>query len=418
MTSAPGTIIVGAGLAGLAAAARLHAAGHPALVLEAGDAPGGRVRTDPIDGFRLDRGFQVLLTAYPEARALLDLDALDLRAFEPGALVRADCRWHRLGDPWRRPRALPGTLAAGVGTLADKLRIARLRTALLREPADARYQRPETTTARRLADLGFGPGIVERFFRPFLGGIFLDPALVTSSRMFDFVFRMFGEGDAALPAGGMQAIPDQLAARLPAGAVRCGTRVAGVERGAVRLASGERLPARAVIVAAGPDLPGLTPPPQAARGWQSVACLYFAADRAPEPAGRHLVLNGEGAGPVNNLCVPSNLAPDLAPPGAALVSATVLGDPPETDAALARAVRDQLAGWYGAGPVEGWRLLSVCRVRRALPLQAPPWYTRPDWPVRVRPGLYVAGDVLDTAAIDGALRSGRLAAEALLADAP
>lgn len=416
MRDAPDAIVIGGGLAGLAAACRLHDAGRSVLVLEAANAVGGRVRTDQVEGFRLDRGFQVLLTAYPEARALLDYPALDLRAFEPGALIRARGGWHTFGDPWRRPLSAFSTLVAAVGSLADKLRIARLRQQLVAEEPGDRYRRPETTTARYLEQLGFSRDIVDRFFRPFLAGIFLDPDLEASSRMFEFVFRMFSLGDGAIPARGMQAIPDQLAARLPAGSVRLRTRVTAIDGQTVRLESGEALTARAVVAAAGPATPTLAPASQPARAWRAVTCLYFAAPRAPEPAGRYLVLNGERAGPVNNLCVPSNLAPELALPGAALISATVLGTPAAADDELERAVREQLSQWYGVQAVHGWRRLATYRIREALPVQTPPWYTTPRWPVRIRPGLYAAGDTLDTASIDGAFTSGRLAADAVVAD--
>ena len=122
-----GVAIVGAGLAGLACARTLARAGRACRVLEASNGVGGRVRTDTVDGFRLDRGFQVLLTAYPECRAVFDYGALDLRAFLPGADVRAGGRTSRIVDPWRDPKAALATALAPVGTLADKARIARLR---------------------------------------------------------------------------------------------------------------------------------------------------------------------------------------------------------------------------------------------------------------------------------------------------
>jgi phytoene dehydrogenase-like protein len=256
--------------------------------------------------------------------------------------------------------------------------------------------------------------MIERFFRPFLGGIFLEPELRTSSRMFRFVFRMFSTGDATLPAEGMEAIPRQLAAGLPADSVRLGARASRVEPAAVRLDSGEGLPARAVVVAT--ELPAAMallgePPPAAV---QSVTCVYFAADKAPveEPT---LVLNGEGVGPVNNLCVPSVVAPSYAPAGRHLVSATVLGLPARDDAGLLADVRGQLAGWFGAA-VHGWQHLRTYRIPFALPRQAPPALAVPERPVRVRPGLYVCGDHRDTASIQGAMASGRRAAEAVLED--
>jgi len=406
-------VIVGAGLGGLSAACYLTRAGRRVVVLEAGDAAGGRVRTDCFEGFRLDRGFQILLTAYPEARALFDYAALDLRPYEPGARIRAAGEWITIADPWRRPGLALKTALSSIGSLGDKVRIARLASRVRGgTPAD-RYRRAETTTAAFLAEAGFSGQVVERFFRPFFAGIFLDPELTASSRMFEFLFRMFSLGDAAIPAAGMQALPDQLVGRLPAGSVITGARVVRVGDGTVELAGGEVYRGQAVVVAAGAGVPELL----AGRSptvWRAVSCLYFAAPSPPDGVGRFLVLNGEGRGPINNLAVPTALSPALAPDGQSLVSVTVLGADRDSTV-LEPLVRAQLTEWFGDG-VRGWRLLRCDRIHYGLPGQSPPWYTKPDWPVRIKRGLYAAGDLFDTASIDGALKSGRMAAEAFLED--
>lgn len=398
-------VVVGAGLAGLACARVLREAGREVVVLDRSDAAGGRIRTDLVDGFRLDRGFQVLLTAYPEAARVLDYGRLDLRAFYPGALVRWNGGFHRVADPFRRP--LDGVLGLGspVGSLSDKLRVGLLRLEVGASGLDALARRPETTTAAALDARGFGPAIRERFLRPFLGGVFLERDLRTSSRMFEFVWKMFSSGDIALPALGMQAIPDQLAGALPPGTVRTGVEVAAVEPGLVRMGDGSTLSARAVVVAAeGPAaarLLGLPDP-----GSRAVTCHYFAAPRSPlgEPI---LVLNGEGPqdGPVNNLCVESDVAPGYAPAGRSLVSATVLeGSPDERDD-----VTSHLRRWFGA-QVDGWRHLRSYRVAHALPDRTAPK------PPLARPGLWQCGDWCEQASINGALVSGRRVAEAVLAE--
>ncbi len=353
----PDVIVVGAGLAGLCCARELHAAGLEVLVLERGDAPGGRMRTDEVDGFLLDRGFQVLLTAYPEARRALDYERLGLRPFENGALIRRDGGFARIADPFRHPLQALRSLSDAPGSLPDKLRVARLRRRLSRFSLNELLTAPQVTTAEALRREGFSSELVDAFFRPFLGGIFLDPSLETSSRLFAFVFKLFSEGEAALPAAGMQAIPRQLAEGLPEGTVRLGVTVESAAPGEVVLAGGERLAAPAVVVAAdGPEAARLTGAVEAPAA-RAVTTLHYAAGRSPvgEPV---LVLNGEGRGPVNDLCVPSDVAPSYAPPGAALVSATVLGIPPLADDALDAAVREQLHGWFGA-QVDGWSLLRV-----------------------------------------------------------
>lgn len=407
-------VIVGAGLAGLCCARRLRQAGVSVLLLEASDDVGGRVRTDEVDGFRLDRGFQVFLTSYPEARQVLDYTALDLRPFEPGAWVRVGGRFRTLIDPWRRPLRGLRSLLAPVGSWLDAVRVARLRAAVLRGDLADQLAASETTTLALLQQAGFSPAMIDGFFRPFLGGIFLEPELHTSARMFRFVFRMFATGDACLPNAGMGAIPRQLAAGLPAGTIRFNARVVGIGPGQVRLEDGEVLDARAVVVATdGPAAAALLSglPPVAT---QAVTCLYFAADRPPvaEPI---LVLNGEGRGPVNNVCVPSVVAPGYAPAGAHLVSASVLGDPAEDDATVERQVREQLTDWFGPA-VAGWRHLRTYRIRHALPRQVPPALDMVERPVRWAERVYVCGDHRDTASIQGAMVSGRRAAEAVLED--
>lgn len=215
-------LIVGAGLSGLCCARQLRQQGVRCLVLEASSGVGGRIRTDIVDGFRLDRGFQVFLTSYPEAKAILDYQALDLKPFLPGALIRYDGRFHEMTDPWRRPSSAIRSLFSPIGSITDKFRIARFRSRLLRGSIYDRFRDPETTSLQALQDAGFSPSIIERFFRPFLGGIFLDSELRTSSRMLNFVFRMFSLGKACLPAEGMEAIPRQLAAALSPDSIRLG----------------------------------------------------------------------------------------------------------------------------------------------------------------------------------------------------
>jgi phytoene dehydrogenase-like protein len=410
-------LIVGAGLAGLNCARRLAEGGVASQIFEASDGVGGRVRTDRFEGFLLDRGFQVFLTAYPEARRALDYEGLSLKPFYSGALIRAAGDFKKFADPFRHPLDGLSTLFSSVGTAADKLRIGRLRLSVGAGTWEELFNRPETTTREALRASGFSDALIEEFFRPFFGGVFLERELRTSSRMFEFTFRMFSQGVAALPAAGMEAIPRQLAAGLPPGSVRLNAPVASVEPGALTLVSGERLTADAVVVAAERDAAArLLGQPPAAR-FRATGCMYFAAAESPvaEPI---LVLNGDGGAlPVNNLCVPSMVAPAYAPPGASLISVSIPEDHLDTDdARLERAVREQLGGWFGAVVVGGWRHLRTYRIPRALPEQRHVGIGGGSAHMRVRPGIYACGDYLDTASINGALRAGRLAAEAAIED--
>lgn len=406
-------VIIGAGLAGLCCARHLNDAGTDFLIVDAADAVGGRVRTDEVQGFLLDRGFQVFSAAYPEAQRMLDDEALDLRRFEPGAIVRYADAFHALTDPWRRPIQGLRSVFSPIGTLGDKLRIARLRSRVMKGSLADQFAVPETTTLEALRQDGFTDSIIERFFRPFLGGIFLDPDLQASSRMFHFVFRMFSKGYATLPAQGMQAIPRQLASKLPAERIRLNTRVTALENGSIDLASGESIRARAVVVATESPVAEQLLDQPVSPGSQGVTCLYFAAEEAPvnEPV---LVLNGEGRGPINNLCVPSLLMP-CAPDGQHLVSVTVLGIPDQDDAALEHEVRQQLEDWFG-NAAQHWRHLHTYRIPHALPRQNPPALSPPERPTQLDHGVYVCGDHRDNASIQGAMVSGRRAAEAVLAD--
>lgn len=413
MSSGSDVLIVGGGLAGLACGLELHAAGVRPLILEASDGVGGRVRTDLHEGYRLDRGFQVILEAYPECRRVLDYDALELRSFYPGAQIWTGRGFSRFADPFRRPQDAMAALKASVGTLQDKLRVARLRKEVMDGPPDAILRGPDRMTQEDLQAYGFSSGMIDGFFRPFFGGVLLNPRLTDSSRIFRYVFRMFSEGNTSVPRKGMGEIPLQLAGRLPEGAVRLRARVKAAEPGRVRLESGEELGAEAVVVATeGPEaarlLRGIGDP-----GSKSTSCVYF---EAPEPPvkGPMLVLDGEGKGPVNHLAVLSEVSRDCAPPGRSLVSASCVGDPPADDGELARAVLAQMGRWFGPR-VREWRHLRTYRIPHAQPLQDPGALEPPERSVQVEPGLFVCGDHRETASLQGALHSGRRAAEACLA---
>lgn len=404
-------IIVGGGLAGLCCALRLREIGVPFQILEASDDVGGRVRTDLVDGFRLDRGFQVLLTAYPEVQRMLDIGPLDLKPFYHGALIRFAGRFHRLADPRRDVLAGVRSMFDGPGTFADNFRLLSLISNTRAGSIDDQLAKPEGLTLDQLRWAGFSDSMIDRFFRPFFGGIFLERDLVTSSRMFRFVFRMFAEGDTAVPNLGMGEIPKQLASRLPADSIRLNSVVERIESGRVVMRDGNVIPSKAVIVATdAPAAATLLGSRIRVRPSRGVSCLYFAADRSPvgEPI---LVLNADERGPINNLTVTSDVAPGVAPPGATLISVSVLGVPSEDDAALLLAARSQLEHWYGS-VVGSWRLLRIYRIPGALPDQTAPALDPVERPVDLGDGLYVCGDHRETASIHGAMHSGWRAAQA------
>lgn len=398
-------VVVGGGLAGLACALHVSRAGREVVLLEASDAVGGRVRTDRQDGFLLDRGFQVLLTAYPEFRALVDEAPLALGRFEPGALVRVNGRFERVVDPLRRPAALLGSLRARVGSFGDKLRMLRLRRDTTRGRLEDLLARPETTALQALQDRGFRAEMIDRFFRPFLGGIFLDASLQTSSRMMEFVLRMFTQGDAALPAEGIEALPRALAAQLVPGTVRTGCRVTQVDPGGVVLESGEAVQGTVVLAVDG-DASARLAGAEVASDWHGTTCLYFAAPESPLRVPL-LALNGEGRGTINSLCVPSDVQPAYARSGA-LVSVTVLGADGSPDPKSS--VQTELEDWFGPS-VAHWKHLRTYAIPRALPAQN----TVHGTPRTVtESNVLVCGDHCSTPSVQGALASGRATATALL----
>ena len=232
--------IVGGGIAGLSCARRLIAKGHAVQVLEASRRIGGRIKTDQLDGFLLDRGFQVLQTAYPEAQRVLDYARLDLRYFAPGAMIRIRGRFHTIADPRRRPGRALTTLTAPIGTLGDRLRLLRLARRVAGGSLASIFERPERTSMAMLQAEGFSETMIQRFFVPFFGGVCLDPQIRASSRVLAYVLRMFATGEAALPAGGMAQIPGQLARGLPEDDIRSGVRVDAVDADGVRGRRGHR----------------------------------------------------------------------------------------------------------------------------------------------------------------------------------
>ncbi|MEY2966255.1 MAG: hypothetical protein RLY50_305 [Actinomycetota bacterium] len=399
-------VIVGAGLAGLTAARVLDAAGIDTVVLEASDGVGGRVRSDIVDGFTLDRGFQVLLTGYPEIHRHLDIDALDLRAFEPGAIMWRNGKGTVIGDPFRRPATTLSTALAPIGSVSDKTRVALLRARLRRSDPRSLLRGADIATRDALRERGFSRDAIERFFTPLFGGIQLDPHLSASSRMFDVIFRTLATGDSAVPARGMGQITAQLAESLRTVPVHLSTAVARVAPGEVRTERGETISARAVVVATeGPVASRLLTLP--AVGSRAAGCVWFDAPRAPIE-GKYIVLDGTGGGPVLNVAVMSNVAPDYAPPGRHLIAAALPG---VAEGDIEHLAREQLRQWWGPH-VDQWRHLRTDRIAHGQPAQDPPF--SPKKPVWLGDGLFVAGDHRDTASIQGAMFSGRRCAESVV----
>jgi phytoene dehydrogenase-like protein len=418
--------VVGAGLAGLACALTLADAGRRVVVLEASDGVGGRVRTDEVGGFLLDRGFQVLLTGYPAARRWFDAEALDLRPFTPGVVLHppGQVRAVRLADPFRAPIAAARSLLSPVVTPLDAWRLLRWRHSVLAPSGPEVAARRQVTTRQRLDEYGFSPAIIDGFFRPFLAGTFFDADLTTSSRVTELVFRCFFRGDVAVPARGMGQLGGQLAARLPGGALRLRTPVRSVvaddEPGLELAVPGGALRARDVVVAVdAPSLAHITgleaggsPVPTLAPG-RGTTCVYFDAPASPTRGRADLHLGAPGDGPIATLATMSDVADGYAPAGRHLISVSTVGVPTVDEHQLVADVRTQAGRWFGA-QVAAWRPIVTYRIPYAQPRQDPVDLPSLARPTRIGSHLWSCGDHTDTGSIQGALVAGRRTAEELL----
>ena len=400
-------IIVGAGLSGLSCAIELARQNKSFKIFEAGPTAGGRVQTDLIDGFRLDHGFQVFLTAYPESQKLLDYPKLNFRKFKSGAVIRFDGEFCRISDVLRHPGDLPGNLFSKAASFSDKLKIASLRSEVEKWSIDQIAESENVTTKQRLQQFGFSDKIVNSFFRPFFGGVFLETELTTSRRMFDFVFKMFAEGDVVVPAMGMGQISQQMTERVPADSLQFNSKVTRIAANEIEIESGQTFSADNIIVAADQNSARNLTGEQEVQ-WCSATCLYFAADQSPinEPI---IVLNGDEDGPINNLCVPSDVSPAYAPNGKALISISVVGD--KSDSELESKVLTQAKTWYG-DQVESWQHIKTYEIPQALPSQSCANLETVD-KQQTTDGIHFCGDYLNFASINGAMASGKTLAEKL-----
>jgi hypothetical protein len=403
-------VVVGAGLAGLACAQRLTRRGVDVVVLEAAEAVGGRVRTDTVNGFLCDRGFQLINPAYPEVRRVLDVPALRLQPF-PAAIVVATGNGRRtLADPRRAPALLPrlvgSLLRGGVGSLREQAAFARWALRTTRRRPEKFLAEPDTHWGQALTDQGIDGELRERVIEPFLAGVLGEREGSSSHRFTQLLVRSFLRGNPSVPWRGMQAVPDQLATGL--NGLHLGLTVEAVKPGRVRTADGE-ITADCVVVATDPptatrmlDLPAVPMRP--------LTTFWHVSPEAPTRSGA-LHVDGDGRGPVVNSIVISNRARSYSPDDRSLIATTVLGD--AGDQATERAVLEQLEQIYGQS-TRWWELMR----RNVIPeaLTAMPAPLEPRRPVALADALVVAGDHRDTASSQGALVSGRRAADAVLAD--
>jgi len=419
-------VIVGAGISGLACANELKKAGETDFVLlEASDAPGGRIRTDNVDGYLLDRGFQVFIEEYPEAKALFDYKKLDLKQFLPGAMVRYDKSFYKVADPFRRPQDLLNSLTTPIGSFMDKVNIGIFAFLVRFFTLRSIFMKCEVDTETYLTQSrGLSRSMIERFFAPFYQGIFLSPLKYQSSRMFEFVFKMFTEGAASLPAGGMQEICEQVANNLPDGSIRYNNKVISTKPGEVKVSTNKKIETyecESIVLAADPPALSKLSSDVEIPDARKSTCLYYGFEGLPPIQEPLLILNGEtyqrdfapDSVTINNVCFPSQVSKKYAPEGYSLASVTVVGAAEGvTDKVLEEKVYMQLIDWFGES-VETWKFLKSYRVSYAQPAQTSP-HTIEGKPAKLSDGIFICGDHRGTATLNGAIESGRRAAMAVL----
>lgn len=402
MNSSKQVYIVGAGVSGLIAALELEQAGFEPIILEKSDGVGGRVRTVEIEGYRLDIGFQVLLSAYPLVNKYLDMNALGLQKLASGAQILVNGKRYRIGDPTRDLGALLPTVFANIGSVADKFRILRLNQRLKRKTIEEIFDSAEFTTLEYLEGLGFSAKIIDRFFRPFFAGIFLEPSLRTSSRMFEFVYKMFGEGYATIPANGIGAIGEQLKSKLMRTEIRLQTPVNRVTNEDIVLDSGEVLPHSGVIITGDASALVHNMNDQHIR-WKSCLNLYFEVDKTSIPA-HTIALIADADKRANNLYAFTDAK------GREIVSVTCLDYDGLPSDQIQKDVEQELRQYCGVSQLKH---ITTFDIPQALPDLQNLKSTSSPSESQLTDQIFLAGDVLFNGSLNAAMESGRLAAEAL-----
>ena len=396
--------IIGAGVSGLIAASELEQEGYHPVIIEQTDEVGGRVKTIHEKGYALDLGFQVLLSAYPLAKKYLDLDALELHKLESGALIYVNDKTYRIGDPMRNWKMLFPTIFSDIGSISDKLKVLKLNNRLKRKSIHEIFESRETTTLQYLIEFGFSPKIIERFFKPFFAGIFLESNIQTSSRMFEFVYKMFGEGYATIPKLGIGEISNQLKNKLHHTEFIFNCEVKDITNDKILMVSGENLPHNGVIIAT-----NSTSMIRSHKGsdmkWKCCMCLYFEVDQTNIPANT-IALIADGGNYANNLYAYTDVKT-----GKTILSVTTLEHMNKTDAEIIENIIAEVKKYTGALKVD---FIHHYRINQALPdIQNLKMTVQPT-ENKVMDNIFIAGDALMNGSLNAAMKSGRIAAKTLL----
>ena len=397
--------IIGAGVSGLVAAIELEKQGYQATILEAAEEVGGRIRTDSLDGFLLDHGFQVLLDDYPMAKKYLDYSSLELKKLSPGAVIFHNGKKETIGDPLRKPSILFSTLVSSVGSLADKLKILKLNYRLSRKSIEAIFSDQEQSTLQYLQEFGFSDRMINRFFMPFFAGIFLETELKTSSRMFEFVYKMFGSGYATIPEQGISAISKQLANKLTNTEIKLNSAVKEVQNGTITMMSGERIESDFTIIASNPEL--ILSNYTSSLEWKSCDTLYFKT-KSPVIDGPAIGLISDPSTLINNIFHPTSITNVN---GNSLLSVTIVKDHQLGEAELIEQVSKELSSQCGISDIQ---FIKRYQIKQALPDLTDVRYTCEPSELKITERMALAGDHQLSGSLNAAMMSGEKAAEAAI----
>jgi protoporphyrinogen oxidase len=406
-------VIIGAGIAGLTCAKYLKDKGVEALILEASDAAGGRVRTDTVEGFKLDRGFQVFLTSYPEARKLLNYEELRFQNLPSGVRIRNGGNFFVMPNPLKDILTAPQALFSPVGGFFDKLKVLQLNleTRGAPEPGDAANRNVNESTAAFLKNYGYSETIIEQFFKPFFGGVFLEKALATESGFFKFLYNQFSVGEVVVPANGMQAIPEQIAAHLSANQIRLNTPVAKISGKTIYPENGEIIEAEKIVLATDARAAARLLGEESQTEFNGTVCLYFASDTPLKLDGEpYLIINSNANELINHILIASDVAPSYAPAGKTLISVNIIGNKEMSDDDLQEKVRAELFKWFGTK--NDWRHLKTYRIKDALPQFFQKTATEND--LKINEYTYRCGDYTAYPSLNAAMKTGRKVAGMLL----
>ncbi|MFY7670290.1 protoporphyrinogen/coproporphyrinogen oxidase [Tenacibaculum sp. MEBiC06402] len=400
--------IIGAGISGLIAALELEKNGYHPTIIEASDSVGGRVKTDVYEGFQLDHGFQVLLTSYPAAQKYLNYEELELQKFLPGAVIFENKSSSILGDGLRSFNLLFSTLTTNKVTFGDKFKILRLNRILKNKTLDDIFSEEETTTLEYLKNFGFSQKAIHNFFTPFFSGIFLETTLSTSSRMFEFVYKMFGTGYAALPKAGIGAIPNQLKNKLKSTTFLYNTKVASVEKDSIKLSNGDVLESNMTIIAT--DSSNLLSNRKSTKQeWKSCQTLYF--ETLKRTIGKPIIgLLANEFSLINNIFFTTSIANNNSSKKE-LLSVTIVRDHNLHETLLVKEVIKELREICG---IEVSKFVKMFDIPKALPKLESLKYAPTRETIEVNESIILAGDQLCNGSLNAAMLSGELAAKTVL----